>query len=575
MTQLCKEPLDKLFDNIWLVYQHGIEDYEEFAKILKENPHCVGTSEPQNLKFGNLLNYAIWTNNLICTQIILEYRPDLYRTTENGNTALHIAVQRADEAILMALLHHEKGKPNPTYKTIVNQPNNDNQTPISIALRDRQIFLSTLLEYCQPVLQYHQIANLIKINMNHNFDKLFAIISKKNPKLLEHLNLRYEGPQHGYYEQGETLLITFLKVYLNQPSIYQLTKNENKLYLLLLGYALEYNIDMLTNSGTAMMSPLHIICRIKANRNIFFNIFMIVCKRAMTKHNRINQTLSKQQYKVLLNQKDVLGNTPVMRAGYNGNLEIVKILNQEGADLSVTDNNGNTLAHIVASMPGITYTVPISPQKYISILEYLADNYMLDTRVTFVPSVIYKPVFQGMENNRNIRNHTPYDVSINEARIFFDNIIKTNQMLNMITTDSQQSKSSTDSHVLQNRNIAKLIMGPTKYGFNNKRSTKRRSRPLKRRSRRAKQGRKKSKTHKSKTRKSTRRSRRAKKGRKKSKSKKSKQKTSKQRTKQDKLPAYLVCRSPRRSTKRLCEQSSNCRWNGKSIYNKCDMKMDD
>ena len=332
---------------------------------------------------------------------------------------------------------------------------------------------------------------------------------------------------------------------------------------------------MLTNSGTAMMSPLHIICRIKANRNIFFNIFMIVCKGAMTKHNRINQTLSKQQYKVLLNQKDVLGNTPVMRAGYNGNLEIVKILNQEGADLSVTDNNGNTLAHIVASMPGITYTVPISPQKYISILEYLADNYMLDTRVTFVPSVIYKPVFQGMENNRNIRNHTPYDVSINEARIFFDNIIKTNQMLNMITTDSQQSKSSTDSHVLQNRNIAKLIMGPTKYGFNNKRSTKRRSRPLKRRSRRAKQGRKKSKTHKSKTRKSTRRSRRAKKGRKKSKSKKSKQKTSKQRTKQDKLPAYLVCRSPRRSTKRLCEQSSNCRWNGKSIYNKCDMKMDD
>ena len=157
---------------------------------------------------------------------------------------------------------------------------------------------------------------------------------------------------------------------------------------------------------------------------------------------------------------------------------------------------------------------------------------MLDIRVTFVPSVIYKPVFQGMENNQilEIIHHKMFQ---NEARIFFDNIIKTNQMLNMITTDSQQSKSSTDSHVLQNRNIAKLIMGPTKYGFNNKRSTKRRSRPLKRRSRRAKQGRKKSKTHKSKTRKSTRRSRRAKKGRKKSKSKKSKQKTSKQRTKQD------------------------------------------
>ena len=526
MTQLCKEPLDKLFDNIWLVYQHGIEDYEEFAKILKENPHCVGTSEPQNLKFGNLLNYAIWTNNLICTQIILEYRPDLYRTTENGNTALHIAVQRADDAILMALLHHEKGKPNPTYKTIVNQPNNDNQTPISIALRDRRIFLSTLLEYCHPVLQYHQIANLMQINMDDNFDKLFAIISAKNPKLLEHLNLRYEGPQHGYYQQGETLLITFLKVYVGR-SIYKLTKNENKLYLLLLGYALEYNIDMLTNSGTDMMSPLHIICRIKANRNIFFNIFMKVCKMAMTKHNRINQTLSKQQYKVLLNQKDVLGNTPVMRAGYNGNLEIVKILNQEGADLSITDNNGNTLAHIVASMPGITYTVPISPQKYISILEYLADNYMLDTRVTFVPSVIYKPVFQGMENNRNIRNHTPYDVSINETKKFFDDIIKTNQMLNMITTDSQQSKSSTDSHVLQNRNIAKLIMGPTKYGFNNKRSTKRRSIPVKRRSkhRSTKQRHKKSKTRKSK--KQTRKQSR--KRRKKSKIKKSKQKTSKQR----------------------------------------------
>ena len=546
MTQLCKEPLDKLFDNIWLVYQHGIEDYEEFAKILKENPHCIGTSEPRNLKFGNLLNYAIWTNNLICTQIILEYRPDLYRTAENGNTALHIAVQRADEAILMALLHHEKGKPNPTYKTIVNQPNNDNQTPISIALMDRPIFLSTLLEYCQPVLQYHQIANLIKINMNHNFDKLFAIISKKNPKLLEHLNLRYEGPQHGYYEQGETLLITFLKVYLNQPLIGQLTKNENKLYLLLLGYALEYNIDMLTNSGTAMMSPLHIICRIKANRNIFFNIFMIVCKRAMSKHNRLNQTLSKQQYKVLLNQQDVLGNTPVMRAGYNGYLEIVKILHQEGADLSITNNEGNTLAHIVASMPGITYTVPISPQKYISILEYLADNYLLDTRVTFVPSVIYKPVFQGMENNRNIRNHTPYDVSINEARIFFDDIIKTNQMLNMITTDSQQSKSSTDSHVLQNRNIAKLIMGPTKYGFNNKRSTKPRSRSVKRRSRSVKRRNKvakKQQRKKSKTRKSKRRSRRAKKQSRRRSTKQRSRRTKKQSRRRSSRKSFRSCKA--------------------------------
>ena len=134
MTQLCKEPLDKLFDNIWLVYQHGIEDYEEFAKILKENPHCIGTSEPQNLKFGNLLNYAIWTNNLICTQIILEYRPDLYRTTENGNTALHIAVQ------LIILLHHEKANQTQHIRQLsINLI--DNQTPISIALGDRHILV--------------------------------------------------------------------------------------------------------------------------------------------------------------------------------------------------------------------------------------------------------------------------------------------------------------------------------------------------------------------------------------------------------------------------------------------------
>ena len=42
-------------------------------------------------------------------------------------------------------------------------------------------------------------------------------------------------------------------------------------------------------------------------------------------------------------------------------------------------------------------------------------------------------------------------------------------------------------------------MGPTKYGFNNKRSTKRRSRPLKDEADVQNRGRKKSKTHKSKT----------------------------------------------------------------------------
>jgi len=530
MTQLCQQTINQLSTIIQESDSYDSHDYENFDKILSENPHCVNEST----EYGSLLNYAIRINNIIYTTIILQHRPNLKITSQNGNTALHYAVMYADTIILMALLNHEKGKPNPTYKTIINQPNNNGVTPFKIALSTRPVYISTLLEYCQPVLQYHQIANLMQINMNHNFDKLFAIISMKNPKLLEHLNLRYEGPQHGYYEQGETLLITFLKVYVGR-SIYQLTENENKLYRLLLGYALEYNIDMLTNSGTNMMSPLHIICRIKANRNIFFNIFMNVCKIAMTKHNRENQTLSKQQYKDLLNQQDVLGNTPVMRAGYNGNIEIVKILHREGADLSITDNNGNTLAHIVASMPGITYTVPISPQKYISILEYLADNYLLDTRLTFVPNVTYKPVFQGMENNRNIRNHTPYDVSINETRIFFDDIIKTNQMLNMITTDSQQSKSSTDSHVLQNRNIAKLIMGAGQYGYNNKRSTKRRNRPAKRQSRRAKQRRKKSKRQskrrstkqrrkKSKTHKSKRRSRSAKQGRKKSNSRKSRAK---------------------------------------------------
>lgn len=57
---------------------------------------------------------------------------------------------------------------------------------------------------------------------------------------------------------------------------------------------------------------------------------------------------------------------------------------------------------------------------------------------------------------------------------------------------------------------------------------------------------------------------------------KSKQKSRKpRRVKEDKLPAYLVCRSPRRSTKRLCEQSPDCKWNGKSIYSKCDINMDD
>ena len=78
----------------------------------------------------------------------------------------------------MALLHHEKGKPNPTYR----------QLSINLIMIIKHLsvlllgssYFGTLLEYCQPVLQYHQIANLIKINMNHNFDKLFAIISKKN-----------------------------------------------------------------------------------------------------------------------------------------------------------------------------------------------------------------------------------------------------------------------------------------------------------------------------------------------------------------------------------------------------------
>ena len=116
------------------------------------------------------------------------------------------------------------------------------------------------------------------------------------------------------------------------------------------------------------------------------------------------------------------------------------------------------------------------------------------------------------------------------------------------------------------------------YFFNSHKRSKKQSRKRSKKQSRKRSKKQTRKRSKKQTRKQTRkqsRKRRKKSKHKKSKSKKSKQKTSKQRTKQDKLPAYLVCRSPRRSTKRLCEQSPNCRWNGKSIYNKCDMKMDD
>ena len=109
---------------------------------------------------------------------------------------------------------------------------------------------------------------------------------------------------------------------------------------------------------------------------------------------------------------------------------------------------------------------------------------------------------------------------------------------------------------------------------NKKRSRKKRSR--KKRSRKKRSRKKRSRKKRSRKKRSRKkRSRKKRSHKKRSRKKRSRTKRRRRKSVSAKLPAYLVCRSRRRSTKRLCEQSPKCRWNGKSIYNKCDMKMDD